>query len=459
MTESFRKNMELTLTIDDLTNEGMGVGKYDGYTIFVKDALIGDTVRVSLTKVKKKYAYARLVQIVEASPDRVTPLCPVAGPCGGCQLQALSYRKQLEFKEKKVLNNLLHIGNIPQEILQKAAEPIIGMDDPWHYRNKTQFPVQKGKDGKPVAGFYAGRTHSVIKSDDCALGISENKTILNILLDHMQKYQIAPYDETTGAGLVRHILIRKGFATGEILVCAVINGRSMPQEDILARKLAEVPGMKSISLNVNMDNTNVILGNEVRLLWGEDYITDRIGDLSYRISPLSFFQVNPVQTEKLYMKALEYAGLQGNENVWDLYCGAGTISLFLARNAASVSGVEIVPAAIRDARANAAINGIENVRFYTGRAEEIFPAESVRKGILPDVVVLDPPRKGCEESLLESILQCNPDRIVYVSCDSATLARDIRILREGGYEVERLCPVDMFPMTVHVETACLLIHS
>ena len=450
----YKKNDMLTVTIEDMGHDGEGIGKVDGYTVFVKDAVIGDTVRAKIMKAKKNYGYARLMEIVSPSPDRVEPVCPYARQCGGCQIQALSYEKQLCYKENKVRNNLVRIGGFSDEEL--PMEPIIGMDNPFRYRNKAQFPVGTDKDGNIVTGFYAGRTHSIINNRNCYLGVEVNEKILDIVLDYMKKYHVAAYDEVSGKGLVRHVLIRYGFRSKEIMVCLVVNGNRIPRFDKLVEELVKIPGMTSITLNVNRERTNVILGSEVKLLWGQMYITDGIGDVSYQISPLSFYQVNPVQTERLYGKALEYAGLNGNETVWDLYCGIGTISLFLARKAKQVYGVEIVPAAIEDARRNAALNGIENAEFFVGRAEDVLPEKYEKEGIYADVIVVDPPRKGCEESVLDTMVKMQPEKIVYVSCDSATLARDLKCLRGRGYEVMRGCPVDLFPETVHVETVVLL---
>lgn len=451
----YKKNDMLTVTIEDMGHDGEGIGKVDGYTVFVKDAVIGDTVRAKIMKAKKNYGYARLMEIVSPSPDRVEPVCPYARQCGGCQIQALSYEKQLCYKENKVRNNLVRIGGFSDEEL--PMEPIIGMDNPFRYRNKAQFPVGTDKDGNIVTGFYAGRTHSIINNRNCYLGVEVNEKILDIVLDYMKKYHVAAYDEVSGKGLVRHVLIRYGFRSKEIMVCLVVNGNRIPRFDKLVEELVKIPGMTSITLNVNRERTNVILGSEVKLLWGQMYITDGIGDVSYQISPLSFYQVNPVQTERLYGKALEYAGLNGNETVWDLYCGIGTISLFLARKAKQVYGVEIVPAAIEDARRNAALNGIENAEFFVGRAEDVLPEKYEKEGIYADVIVVDPPRKGCEESVLDTMVKMQPEKIVYVSCDSATLARDLKCLRGRGYEVMRGCPVDLFPETVHVETVALLV--
>ena len=448
----YRKNDIVTLEIVDCGTDGEGIGKADGFTVFVKDAVIGDTVTAKIMKAKKNYGYGRLMEILKPSPYRVEPVCPSARQCGGCQLQAVSYEEQKVFKEKKLRGHLERIGGFRD----LPMEPMIGMDEPYHYRNKAQFPVGRNKEGRIITGFYAGRTHAIIENRDCALGIPQNKEILDIVIAHMEKYGIAPYDEMTGKGLVRHIFVRYGFFTGELMVCLIINGQDLPHQKELIEKLREIPGMASISLNINKKRSNVILGDKVKTIWGQEYITDKIGDISYEISPLSFFQVNPKQTWKLYSKALEYADLHGEETVWDLYCGIGTISLFLAQQAKFVRGVEIVPAAIDDAKRNAQINNIENVEFFVGKAEEVLPREYEKNGVYADVIVVDPPRKGCDEMLLKTILKMQPKRVVYVSCDSATLARDLRFLCDNGYELKKVCGVDQFPQTVHVETVVLL---
>ena len=456
-----KKNDVIRLTIEDISSEGAGVGKSEGVVIFVKDAVIGDEAEVKIIKMKKNYGYARLMKVRKPSPFRVNPVCPVARQCGGCQIQEMDYREQLRFKEQKVRNNLQRIGGFaPGEI---PMEEIVGMEDPWHYRNKAQFPIGEDKDGRIIAGFYAGRTHSIISNRRCYLGAEVNEEILDRVIAFMEKEHIRPYDEETGKGLIRHVLIRYGFTTKEIMVCLVVNGTSVPAYEILTESLSEIPGMTGISLNVNTERTNVILGSEVKTLWGRSYIEDYIGSVKYQISPLSFFQVNPVQTQKLYSLALEYAGLTGSETVWDLYCGIGTISLFLAQKAKQVYGVEIIPQAIDDARNNAAINGIGNAEFFVGKAEEILPAyyreyEEAHGGrkAYADVIVVDPPRKGCDEVLLDTMIRMEPKRIVYVSCDSATLARDLKILCSRGYRLEKCRAVDQFPMSVHVETVCLL---
>ena len=448
----FRKNDLVTLEIEDCGIDGEGIGKADGFTVFVKDAVIGDTVTAKIIKAKKNYGYGRLMEVLKPSPYRVEPKCEFARQCGGCQLQALSYDQQLVFKTNKVKGHLERIGGFTDI----PMEPIIGMDELFHYRNKAQFPVGRNKEGKIVTGFYAGRTHNIIENRDCALGVAENKEVLDRVIAHMEKYGIEPYNEATGKGLVRHVLIRYGYFTKEVMVCLILNGNKLPKEEQLVKSLCEIPGMTSITINVNKKHSNVILGEEICLLWGQEYITDRIGDISYQISPLSFYQVNPMQTQKLYAKALEYADLHGEETVWDLYCGIGTISLFLAQKAKFVRGVEIVPAAIENAKENAKLNGLENTEFFVGKAEEVLPREYKKNGVYADVIVVDPPRKGCDETLLETMVEMNPDRIVYVSCDSATLARDLKYLCERGYELRKVCPVDQFGMTVHVETVVLL---
>ena len=448
----FRKNDLVTLEIEDCGIDGEGIGKADGFTVFVKDAVIGDTVTAKIIKAKKNYGYGRLMEVLKPSPYRVEPKCEFARQCGGCQLQALSYDQQLVFKTNKVKGHLERIGGFTDI----PMEPIIGMDELFHYRNKAQFPVGRNKEGKIVTGFYAGRTHNIIENRDCALGVAENKEVLDRVIAHMEKYRIEPYNEATGKGLVRHVLIRYGYFTKEVMVCLILNGNKLPKEEQLVKSLCEIPGMTSITINVNKKHSNVILGEEICLLWGQEYITDRIGDISYQISPLSFYQVNPMQTQKLYAKALEYADLHGEETVWDLYCGIGTISLFLAQKAKFVRGVEIVPAAIENAKENAKLNGLENTEFFVGKAEEVLPREYKKNGVYADVIVVDPPRKGCDETLLETMVEMNPERIVYVSCDSATLARDLKYLCERGYELRKVCPVDQFGMTVHVETVVLL---
>lgn len=486
----YKKNVCVTVTIEDMSSEGEGIGKTDGFTLFVKDTVIGDVAEVKIVKAKKHYAYARLEKLIKPSPHRVEPVCPTYRPCGGCQLQVLSYEQQLLFKQRKVHNNLIRIGGFEENFIHRVMEPIVGMEHPFHYRNKAQYPIGMDKEGHPVAGFYAGRTHNIIPNIDCSLGVSENKEILRIILDYMKEYNVSAYDETTGEGLLRHVLIRKGFASGELMVCLIINLRSngkscdfLPHQEELLRRLTQISGMTSISVSLNAEPGNVIMGKEIHTLWGSSAISDTIRvrdmrktgypytgeELIFHISPLSFYQVNPLQTEKLYSLVLEYAELTGRETVWDLYCGIGTISLFLAGHAKRICGVEIIPQAIEDARENAKRNGIANAEFFVGKAEEVLPdfyerLERETKGepseeedlLHPDVIVVDPPRKGCDEACLNTMIKMQPERIVYVSCDPATLARDLRVLCDGGYEIRRVRPVDMFGNSVHVETVCLL---
>ena len=474
--KKYNKNDIITVVIEDMGIDGEGIGKLDGYTFFVKDAVIGDTVEAKVMKAKNNYAYAKLINIITPSQNRTEPKCQFHKQCGGCQIQALDYKTQLLFKQNKVKNNMLRIGGFSQELLDSTMETIVGMETPYYYRNKAQFPIGKDNNDNIITGFYAGRTHSIISNTDCALGVTENKMILEIILKYMQENKITAYDETTGKGIVRHVLIRKGFTSGEIMVCVIINSDKLSKSGLMVEALRTIDGMTSISININKEKTNVIMGSKCQTIWGKDTISDTIhmrtmeqidsgkdsidlyqaDGISFNISPLSFYQVNPVQTEKLYSIALEYAGLTGTETVWDLYCGIGTISLFMAKRAKQVYGIEIIDKAIEDARLNASNNNIDNAKFYVGKAEEVLPELYEKEGIYADVICVDPPRKGCDEKCLSTILKMAPKRIVYVSCDSATLARDLKILCENDYEITKIRPVDMFPNTVHVETVVLL---
>lgn len=464
----YQKNQLLEVEITDITNDGEGVGKLDGYTFFIKDALIGDRVQFIVTKVKKTYGYGKVKTVITASEHRVKAKCPDARRCGGCQIQELSYERQLKFKRDKVINNLIRLGGFEKEFLESVEEPIMGMkDDCFRYRNKAQFPIGYDKEGNLIAGFYAGRTHNIMPVDDCMIGASENKSILQAVLGWMKRYGISAYDEVLHKGIVRHVLIRKGFTSGELMVCLVVNADTLPKEKELVDYLLSVKEIQSISYSVNKEKTNVIMGDGYKTLFGSDTITDSIGNLEFKISPLSFYQVNPVQTRMLYEKALEYADLKGSETVWDLYCGIGTISLFLAQRAGHVYGVEIVPQAIEDAKENSKINRLDNTDFYVGKAEEVIDRLWEKNKVSkegtdeyrmthPDVIVVDPPRKGCDELCLSTILKMSPDKIVYVSCDSATLARDLRILCDKGYVLKSFAPCDMFPHTVHCEVVVSL---
>ena len=454
-----RKNDIVTLAVTDMAEGGEGIGRVSGYPLFIKDAVVGDSVEAVVTKAGKSYGFARVLKVTEPSPDRVAAPCPVAAPCGGCQLQALSYPAQLAFKERKVREDLIRLGGFDAALVDGKLRPILGMESPLRYRNKVQLPVGEDPDGKLTAGYYAQRSHRIVSCEHCLLDNHEDfAKIRDIVLAFCEENGVRAYDEASGKGLLRHILIRRALNTGEWMVSLVVNGRSIPKRAELVRRLLEFPGMTDISLCVNTERTNVILGTEIIPLYGPGHIRERIGDLSFRLSPLSFFQVNTRQTERLYAEALRAADLSGSETVWDLYCGTGTISLFLARKAAKVCGVEIVAPAVENARRNAEDNKIANAEFFVGKSEEVFPGAVLSgRAPAPDAVVLDPPRKGCEKVLLDAILSVAPARIVYVSCDPATLARDLKILCAGGaYALESVQPVDMFPMTMHVETVCLL---
>ncbi len=507
--QSLQKNDLIMLEITDLTEEGQGVGKKDGLVFFVKDSVMGDWVEARILKVKKNYAYAKVEKLLEASPYRITPLCPVAGKCGGCQLQHLSYEKELSWKEDRIAQSLIRIAGLSPEEVESKKEGILG-GVLSRYRNKAQYPVQSRKeirsggatsvsdwkvDGKWPGknkieakekssdlsmGFYGFHSHRIIETEDCLINSAENPLILNCIKDWAREYKISGYEEETGKGLLRHIFLRKGFSTGEILLCLVLNGKSLPHGKELWERMQDLSlsveeggqvqgSIVGLCVNINEGSGNAILGRETRCLYGKDSIEDKIGELSFSISVPSFYQVNPVQTEKIYGKALEYAALTGEETVWDCYCGIGTISLFLAQKAKQVYGLEIVPEAIENAKKNAEKNGLQNAEFFVGAAEEVLPKwveEQKRElsakgadcgiGDMVDVVSLDPPRKGCDEACLSAVLELSPKRIVYVSCDPGSLARDIKYLREGGYELQKWVGIDNFPRTGHVETVALL---
>ena len=486
-----KKNDEFELSITDMSDEGLGIGRYEDFIWFVKGGIVGDTVLCGVTKLKKNYGYARLIRVITPSKDRREPACAVSGRCGGCQLQQLDYRAQLRLKTDKVANALMRIGGFTREQVDGVLRPIIAAEMPLRYRNKAQFPIGRDREGRLVAGFYAGRTHSIIDCEDCLLGAEENKYLLDAVLKWMKECGLEPYDEKSHKGLVRHVLLRKSRENEEFMICLVINKKVLPERDRLISLLLDCSrehGLKigSISYSSNTKDTNVILGEGYETIYGLPYIEDvirctdsikedtdiekedanienRISQgIRFRISPLSFYQVNPFQTERLYAEALSLAELTGRETVWDLYCGIGTISLFLARSAGRVYGVEVVPQAIEDARANAKLNDIENAEFFTGKAEEVLPAwyaeHADEEGGMahPDVIVVDPPRKGCDEACLDTMVRMAPSRIVYVSCNPATLARDLRYLCDRGYELRAVRPCDMFPQTVHCECAVKL---
>lgn len=444
------KNKEYLMTIDDIGNDGEGIGKIDGFTVFVKDALPGEKINVLITKVKKNFAYGRLMKIIEVSENRVEPVCINYKRCGGCNIQHLSYKEQLNFKTKKVKDALERIGGFDNV----SVKDTIGMENPYNYRNKAQFPVGQNK-GRIEIGFYSPRSHNIVDIESCCIQNKVNDRIIKIIRQFMEEEKISAYDESTGKGLVRHILTKVGFVTGEKLVCIVINGNSIPNKEKLIEKLKSIEGLAGIVLNINKQNTNVILGKENKVIWGRGYIVDYIGNIKFEISVHSFFQVNPIQTKILYGKALEMANITGSENVLDIYCGIGTISLFLAQKAKHVIGVEIVEQAIKDAKRNAEINGIKNAEFIAGPAEKVIP-EIYDKGFKADTVVVDPPRKGCDIAVLNTIINMAPKRLVYVSCDPSTMARDVKILCENGFILNEVQPVDQFCHTTHVESVIMM---
>lgn len=446
------KNDYLDVQFEDLTNEGAGVAKVDGYPIFVPQGLPGEKAKIKVIKVNKGYGFGKLIEIDENSPYRVRLDPADAHKYGGCQLQHMNYAGQLKYKQNKVEQVLKRIGKLNGDVI---IHPIIGMDDPWHYRNKAQVPVGE-KEGKLIAGFYKPRTHEIVDTNESVIQLPEINEAIQVVKEICEKYKIPAYEEKEHRGVLRHIMARYGKTTGELMIVLVTKTKRIPQQDQLVAEIVKrLPHVKSIIHNINPKRTNVILGEETTNLWGNEVIYDFIGDVKFAISALSFYQVNPVQTKVLYEKALEYAGLTGEETVIDAYCGIGTISLFLAKKAKQVYGVEIVPEAIEDARKNAALNGIENVEFAVGEAETIIP-KWIAEGIRPEVLVVDPPRKGCDVALLETIIDMKLNRIVYVSCNPATLARDLHILEEGGYRTVEVQPVDMFGQTVHVECVVLM---
>ena len=462
MKEKIDKNSEYILKIDSMGYRGEGIGKINGFTVFVPGALQGEKTRVKVVKVNKNFAFGKLLHIIESSPKRVNPPCPIYRRCGGCQLQHMSYSSQLDFKKNRVKDCLERIGKFQTaETAETISEnglklyDTIGMKNPYRYRNKVQLPVGTFN-SKLKIGFYASRSHDIIDMDSCLIQDESADEAVKLIREWIEKYNITVYDEKTGRGIVRHIMVRKAFITGEIMVVLVTSRPELPARDEFIEILTgNISNIVSIIQNINDSKTNVVLGQKSVTLWGKDSISDYIDNFKFNISPLSFFQVNPIQTSILYHKALEYAHLTGNEIVFDAYCGTGTISLFLSQKAKRVYGMEIIEAAVKNARINAAENGIHNVEFITGKSEEIIP-QLIEQGIRADVVVVDPPRKGCDTVLLHSIASMSPRTIVYVSCDPATLARDLAILRELGHVAEKVQPVDMFPETAHVECVALM---
>ncbi|HOP74801.1 MAG TPA: 23S rRNA (uracil(1939)-C(5))-methyltransferase RlmD, partial [Bacillota bacterium] len=433
------------ITIDNYGHEGEGVGRIEGFAVFIPEALKGETVRIRITEVRKNFARGEVLEILKPAVERIKPPCPVYQQCGGCQLQHMNYQAQLALKRQQVVDAVERIGGLSGI----TVHPVLGMKDPWYYRNKVQYPF--GMDGgQTVMGFYRKGTHDIVNLDSCQLQPMVTNWVATKIRELAVKYQVSIYNEQTGTGLLRHLLIKKGFKTGEMMVVLVTNGPDFPDgPKIAAELMSAFPNVKSVVQNINTNRGNVILGRETRVIAGEPTINDILDGLKFKISARSFFQVNPEQAEVLYHKAVEYAGLTGTETVLDAYCGVGSLTLFLARQAKEVYGIEVVPEAIRDAEANAALNQMQNARFLVGETEKVLP-ELVKQGIRFDVGVVDPPRSGCERSVLESFAANGVGRIVYVSCNPSTLARDLKILTELGYEVREIQPVDMFPQTYHV---------
>ncbi|MBQ7679812.1 MAG: 23S rRNA (uracil(1939)-C(5))-methyltransferase RlmD, partial [Butyrivibrio sp.] len=491
------KNECYTVEITDYTTEGAGIGHVlEGFPLFIRDTAIGDLCRVRVMKVKGRYGYARIEELLRPSSSRISPVCPEARRCGGCQFQHIDYAAELAFKEQKVQNHLIRIGGFDATFIEEISEGILGMhtgdsrnEPPSRYRNKAQVPVGQTPEGEITCGFYAGHSHRIIPMEDCALSPAEYGQILRVVCAHCASHHIAPYDEQTGRGFLRHILLRKGFSTGELMVCLIVNrpGDTMkeqrgdaasqkreriPGQHRLIQALIQIPGMASICVNYNPRRTNVILGDVTEVLWGAEVIRDELCGRLFRIGPRAFYQVNPVQTEALYQQAAVYAGLHDAESgecpvadeehptvLWDIYCGIGTIGQTMADTVSRVIGIEVIPEAVENARENAAANSLVNTEYHTGSAEEILPrlveereAHAAGRTAARDIVVIDPPRKGCDEACLNAILSLAPERIVYISCDSATLARDLRILADGGYALRQWRAFDLFPRTVHVET-------
>ena len=447
------KDKMYVVDIVDIGQGGVGIGKFEGFTVFVDGGLVKDKIKVKITKSKKNYAVGDIVEIIEPSPYRVERKCSKElKDCGGCQIQELDYQEQLNIKTNEVKQVISRIGKLEDVVVH----PALGMEEPFRYRNKAQFPIQK-VDGSPVIGFYKKKSHDIIPTDQCIIQHDVNDKIIKIIKTYIRAYKVSVYDEKTHTGVLRHLVTKVGFTSKEVMVVLVANGRKLPYLNELASVLKEnIPGFKTLVVNVNREKTNVILGNENRVIYGDGKINDNIGDLVFEISPLSFFQVNPVQTEVLYNKALEYAALGENDTVFDIYCGIGTISLFLAQRAKKVYGIEIVEEAIKDAKRNAEINNLDNVEFYVGKAEDVVTT-MYKQGKRANVVVVDPPRKGCDEKVLDTIVSMQPDRVVYVSCNPSTLARDLAYLNEKGYKSLEVQPVDMFPHSVHIENVALIV--
>lgn len=445
-----KKNAYFDIDIIDIGINGEGIGKIDNFTIFVDGALPNETVNIKIIKVKKNYGYGKLIKIIKPSPYRINPLCENFGKCGGCNLLHLSYDEQLNIKSKFIQTNLKKIAKIENIKVPKA----IGMDNPFNYRNKASFPINFTD--KVNIGFYRPRSHNIINIDNCLIQNPINNIIIQKIKDFIKESNISIYNENTGKGDLRHIVTRIANKTNELLICIVINNNKFLYKDLLIKNFKDIPNIDSIVINYNTKNNNVILGDKVETILGKGYIVDYIKDLKFNISPLSFYQVNPIQTEVLYETALNFCNLTGNEIVFDAYCGIGTISLFLAKKCKKVYGIEIVPDAIKNAISNAEINNINNAEFFVGKSEDIIPKLIFENNIYPDVIVVDPPRKGCDKILLDAIIKTSIKKLVYISCDNSTLARDIAYLSNFGFKLDKIQPIDMFCMTTHIECVALI---
>jgi 23S rRNA (uracil1939-C5)-methyltransferase len=450
--KKMKKNDTYTARVERYGSNGEGICMIDGLIVFVPYALVGEEITLKMIKVQKNFGIGKLLEIKEKSEERVNPPCDVFKQCGGCQLQHMAYEAQLALKRQTVVDAMERIGGFKQ----CDVRAVMGMDDPWAYRNKVQYPIGVNNN-KPVSGFYAQRTHQIVEMDTCPVQDKVSEKIRHIVLCFVTQFNLTIYNEITGKGLLRHIIVRTAKATHEVMVILVINGESLNNQDVLIDQLIHaVDGIVSVVLNINKKKTNVIMGRKNRIIYGEPVIIDKLCGLTFRISPHAFYQINSFQTEKLYGKALEYAQLTQNDTVIDAYCGIGTISLIAAEQAKKVIGIEIVGEAIDDAKANASMNNIENVEFLCGESEVLMP-RLVHDGLKADVVIVDPPRKGCDTAMLDAILTVKPKRVVYVSCNPATLARDLKYLCESEqYKIEAVQPVDMFPHTGHVETVVLM---
>lgn len=439
------KNQELEVEIQDIGINGEGIAKINGYTTFIKGAISGEKARIKIVKVNKDYGYGKLLKLVNMSDKREEPICPTFGKCGGCNLQHLNYEAQLNHKISMVRSTLKkQLGYEP------LIEEIIGMGIPYYYRNKAQYPVRDGK-----IGFYSDRSHDLVENETCYIQNELTDSIAKDTFKILMKNGMTCYDEKTGKGCLRHIIVRVGINTGESMLILVTNGNTLKNSDKIIKEIVNAyPSITSIIQNINTENTNVILGNECVTLYGQDCIIDRLGDYKFKISPLSFYQVNPMQTEVLYNEAKEFADLTGNETVLDLYCGIGTISIFMADSCKKIYGIEVVPQAIENAKENAEMNEIKNAEFFAGQVEDVLP-ELYEKEIKPDVIFVDPPRKGLDVKTIETIISLHPSKLVYISCNPATLARDLKILTEK-YTIKRMKLVDMFPQTNHIEVISVL---